>query len=145
MARKPQPHNGVQEWCPDERTVGKLVRVEQIFDGLAQIPISVRNRPVSSTDSSSLSEYDQDATDVYILHVKWLSPDQPFAESGDSGSLVFAKVDSHVVPLGIHYGSVGGISKAYMLHSWWEEMEKLFGDADIYLCNPLECPSIIQT
>jgi len=67
----------------------------------------------------------------------------PFAEPGDPGSLVFARVGDHVVLLGIHAGSGGDVSQPYMLHSWWEEMDNVM-DADFYFCNPLQCLSSAQ-
>jgi len=104
-----------------------------------------------SDNSGSLSENSAasifyDNTPIWILLVKWLSPEVPFAESGDSGSLVFARVDGCIVPLGIHYGSKGDVSRAYLLHTWWEEMENLdpHNETDFYFCNPLQCLSLTE-
>lgn len=102
-------------------TAEMLVRIEEDLKEKEQLPISTLNNPSSpystSYSSSSSSAPDQDDTPVFILHVRGLSPEQPFAEPGDSGSLVFAKVEEHILPLGIHAGSRGIRSKAYMLHS----------------------------
>lgn len=72
---------------------------------------------------TNLTYSPSDDTEVYLLRVKWLSPDQPFAEDGDSGSLVYAKANGHIIPLGIHGGSKGDVSIAFLLHSWWLEFE----------------------
>jgi len=89
-------------------TAGWLVGLEEVMDGLGQLPIHFLQRSMSFSDTSSSStEIDQDDTRVYTLNVKWLSPEMPFAEPGDSGSLVFTRVGNCVVPLGIHVGSIG--------------------------------------
>lgn len=81
-------------------TVGLLMDLKEFMDGLGQFPIQLRRQSISSSESSSSStEYDQDNTRVYILIVKWLSLGMPFAEPGGSGSLVFARVGKHIVPL----------------------------------------------
>jgi hypothetical protein len=36
--------------------------------------------------------------------VKWTHPNEPFGRPGDSGSLVYAKEDGKMIPLGIHLG-----------------------------------------
>ena len=41
--------------------------------------------------------------DEWLGVVEWM--DVPFANSGDSGSLVFAREDGILIPLGIHVGS----------------------------------------
>jgi hypothetical protein len=41
--------------------------------------------------------------DEWLGVVEWM--DVPFADSGDSGSLVFAREDGILIPLGIHVGS----------------------------------------
>lgn len=125
-------------------TAGWLVELEEVMDGLGQLPIHFLRRSMSFSDTSSSStEIDQDDTRVYTLNVKWLSPEMPFAEPGDSGSLVFTRVGNRVVPLGIHVGSIGDVSRAYMLHSWWQEMDKL-EDTDFYFCNSLQCSPFTQ-
>ena len=124
-------------------TSGRLIRVEEIAYGHRQLSVTALIDSFSSSSSSS-SDVDQDDTTVYLLRVKWLSPSQPFAEDGDSGSLVYAKANGHIIPLGIHAGSIGDLSTAYLLHSWWEEFEFLI-DADIYFCDPSRCsPSPLE-
>lgn len=53
--------------------------------------------------------------------------------------MVYAKANGCIIPLGIHSGSKGDVSRAYSLHSWWEEFELLDGNADIYFCDPSRC------
>jgi hypothetical protein len=51
---------------------------------------------------------------VYVLKVRWCDPNYPFAEDGDSGSLIFANDGEVIVPLGS--GSRDTIS--YSLSLW---------------------------
>jgi hypothetical protein len=52
--------------------------------------------------------------DEWLGVVEWM--DVPFADSGDSGSLVFAREDGIVIPLGIHVGSQQAcLTQAYLL------------------------------
>jgi hypothetical protein len=62
--------------------------------------------------------------DVYAfrLVVEWLSYDELFTDSGDSGSLVYAEQEGKIVPLGIHVGSSEGRSYAWLLWSWCDEL-----------------------
>lgn len=62
----------------------------------------------NTTNEGSLEEDDSTHEEVvagYYLCIKWLSRGQPFADDGDSGSLVFAKFNGKIVPLGLHHGS----------------------------------------
>ncbi|MCJ1466394.1 hypothetical protein MMC07_005013 [Pseudocyphellaria aurata] len=74
-------------------TCGKLIEVEEKPNG--------KEQPCRRNLTFTFS----DETDVYVLRIKWLSPEQPFAEAGDSGSLVYAKANGHIIPLEIHWGS----------------------------------------
>jgi hypothetical protein len=75
---------------------------------------------------------------TYRLLVKWSSPDEPFAAGGDSGSLVYAKDEEVIVPLGIHIGSNGTISYSLSLWSICEEISTSL-DADLFFCDPDVC------
>lgn len=50
-------------------------------------------------------EEDEKDEEEWIGCVRWISEDSPFADPGDSGSLVFAREDGIMIPLGIHIGS----------------------------------------
>jgi hypothetical protein len=75
---------------------------------------------------------------TYRLLVKWSSPDEPFVAGGDSGSLVYAKDEEVIVPLGIHIGSNGTISHSLFLWSICEEISASL-DADLFFCDPDVC------
>ncbi|QSS65621.1 hypothetical protein I7I51_06467 [Histoplasma capsulatum] len=98
------------------RTTGKLVLISKV-----------------RTDDPSL-----DQTTAYQMQVKWTDLAIPFAEGGDSGSLVFATDGTKIIPLGIHFGSRGIHSFAYMLYSWVSEVELEF-DVDVYFCSTANC------
>lgn len=113
---------------------GKLIRLKEVLKYCGQLPRSLLRGPSSSTSTSSSSseEIEQDDTRVYLLIIKWISPEIPFAGPGDSGSLVYAKVDEHVIPLGLHVvGSKDDVSRAVLLHTWWTEFEAAF-HADVF-------------
>ena len=119
-------------------TCGKLINLREIMDWKGQLSTTA----LRSSDPGSESfgdEGDKDETPIWVLEIKWVSPSQPFAEEGDSGSLVYAKANDCIVPLGIHSGSKRDVSIAFSLHSWWEELEFLDGNADIYFCDPSRC------
>lgn len=42
------------------------------------------------------------------------------------------------MPLGIHYGSDGDGSHAYLLDSWFTEIEAIL-HCDAFFCDPTEC------
>lgn len=52
--------------------------------------------------------------------VKWLAPDDLFATSGDSGSVVFAPKEGKIMPIGLHLGSLGRevMGSPYTLWQW---------------------------
>jgi hypothetical protein len=45
----------------------------------------------------------EDKNEEWMGVVEWIG--EPFAAPGDSGSLVFAREDGIIIPLGIHVGS----------------------------------------
>ncbi|EFE40752.1 hypothetical protein TRV_04525 [Trichophyton verrucosum HKI 0517] len=92
----------------------------------------------SSSASSSLSTPEQDETMTFYMSIKWIAPDEPFSAPGDSGSLVYTFFDNSIVPLGIHYGSDGDESQAYLLDSWFTEIEAIL-NCDGYFCELTEC------
>jgi hypothetical protein len=57
--------------------------------------------PDNPLDTSKLSYYGV---------VAWLNELNPFADNGDSGSLVYLQLGERKVPIGIHQGSVGTTS-----------------------------------
>lgn len=79
------------------------------------------------------------AVAAYYLKIKWVSDEKPFAVSGDSGSLVYARHDGMIVPLGIHYGSEENESYAWLLWSWCREIYETL-NAELVFCVYPECP-----
>lgn len=118
-------------------TTGNLMRIKELEQGFHQ-GRPLRRSPSSS--QSSDSDCEKDSTRTFHLVVEWLSPAQPFAAPGDSGSLVYAKRDNVIVPFGIHYGSKGCVSYAYLLWFWCEEVS-CWLKADLHFCDPGECPA----
>lgn len=117
-------------------TKGLLTKIKEDQTGLDQVlQRSSLSRLTSSplSQSSSSSTCEQDETKSYYMIVKWTSPDEPFSAPGDSGSLVYALFNDKVVPLGIHHSADGDESYAYLLYSWFTEIESIL-DCDVYFC-----------
>ena len=72
-------------------------------------------------DGSDLEEAEKDE-DEWLGLVEWID-NVPFATSGDSGSLVFAREDGVHVPLGIHVGSKESTSIFVSLETFCYEAE----------------------
>ncbi|KAI1960905.1 hypothetical protein LOZ45_006837 [Ophidiomyces ophidiicola] len=128
------------------RTSGLLVEILHNRRGLKQKLPSRRRRRManssSSESSSSSSSSELDETPAYLLRIKWKNAYDSFSAPGDSGSLVFAEINRKIIPLGIHYGSDSDESYAYLLYSWFSEIELVL-DCDAYFCNPAKCSSDI--
>lgn len=77
---------------------------------------------------------------VYLLIIKWDSPEEQFAVGGDSGSLTWAKDEETIIPLGLHCGSAGTISYSLSLQSICQNISDLL-DADLLFCVSEECGS----
>jgi hypothetical protein len=60
-------------------------------------------------DDDDDDDIDETEEDEWLGVVEWM--DVPFANSGDSGSLVFAREDGIHIPLGIHVGSPGSMPR----------------------------------
>lgn len=75
---------------------------------------------------------------AFSMFIKWTAPDEPFPAPCDTGSIVYIFFDNSIVPLSIHYGSDGDESYAYLLYSWFTEIEAIL-DRDAYFCDPTEC------
>lgn len=84
-----------------------------------------------------------DETPGYFLIIKWESDEEPFAVGGDSGSLVYAKHDGKVVPLGIHRGSIEYHSHACSLWSWCREIYQSL-NAELVFCMQADCEHAAQ-
>lgn len=106
-------------------TAGTLTEIRPLLENYGQ--------KARSSKSKSLDE-----TLTYSLVVRWLSREDPFAEDGDSGALVYAKHENKMVPLGIHYGSKEGTSYSYLLGSWCRELEARL-DAQLRFCQSAHC------
>ncbi|PGH05278.1 hypothetical protein GX51_02999 [Blastomyces parvus] len=87
---------------------------------------------------SYINRLDGGDIDVFELEVDWDAPETPFAESGDSGSLVYAKHEGTIVPLGMHCGSEDTTNYAISLWSFCEEISDAL-DADLLFCDNDEC------
>ena len=88
---------------------------------------------------SDVQKPDDDLS-VFRLKIKWVSPGDPFAVSGDSGSLIWAKDRATIIPLGLHCGSKGITSYSLSLQSICQDVSNLL-DADLFFCIPDECGS----
>jgi hypothetical protein len=64
--------------------------------------------------------------------VEWV--DHPFAQGGDSGSLVWATVKGRKIPVGIHKGSEDGTSFFMLLQPIFDLIEELH-DEDFVFCS----------
>lgn len=107
------------------QTTGQLVDIEDL----------------ENNDSHSKQTLGDDTLAKQLV-IEWLSPEKPFARDGDSGSLVYAKKNGKIVPLGTHHGSDEGLrlSYAYLLWSWCEELYRKLG-LRLTFCPPGRCPN----
>jgi len=80
------------------------------FEDITDIPLDGWYEP--EVDELNLEEDEKDENE-WIGFVRWM--DVPFATSGDSGSLVFAREDGILIPLGIHVGSRENIQTSMFL------------------------------
>ena len=75
------------------------------------------------------------AEDPYYGVIAWIDERSPFAEDGDSGSLVYIPSGPHMIPIGIHKGSEGSISYCLLL-------DRVVGTiAEVLDCDLLFCKS----
>jgi hypothetical protein len=65
---------------------------------------SAKEEDDEDDEDDDASDDDQDDNE-WLGNVRWINPDLPFSDSGDSGSLVFAKENGVTIPLGIHIGA----------------------------------------
>lgn len=70
--------------------------------------------------------------------VKWSSLDNPFATSGDSGSLVSATKEGKIMPIGLHIGSREERSFGVPLYSVATDISENL-DADLLFFMSHEC------
>jgi hypothetical protein len=76
--------------------------------------------------------------------VEWVDLETPFAEGGDSGALVYLKEGTKIVPLGIHRGSVDGLSFYTFEGDVFKALEHVM-DMSLFFfvlanCHPHEVP-----
>ena len=76
---------------------------------------------------------DKLAEDLYYGVIAWIDGNSPFAEDGDSGSLVYMPSGSDIVPIGIHKGSEGSISYCLLLN-WVVGTIAEVLDCDLLFC-----------
>ncbi|KNG81215.1 hypothetical protein ANOM_010331 [Aspergillus nomiae NRRL 13137] len=136
-------------------TVPALLDIDDVYDSLIEmLPLEVHKFGAGTgqttgtlVDIQDLEDDDtystqavRDDTQAFKLKIEWLSPDEPFAQDGDSGSLVYARHHGKTVPLGIHYGSDEGlrVSYSYLLWSWCEEIDNKL-DLRLTFCSPGRC------
>jgi hypothetical protein len=113
--------NGVSTGLTKEN----LVKITREYYGHNQLlPNSPSSSP-SLSDSGFSDAVEQDETKAFYMTILWTNPESPFASPGDSGSLVFTVFTNKSVPLGIHASSDGNTSTAYLLYSWFEEVEHI--------------------
>ena len=74
------------------------------------------------SNSEISTESEDEGPQDWLGIIRWA--DIPFADSGDSGSLVFAFESGIFVPLGVHIGSKNGRSYFIGLESFCYEGEK---------------------
>ncbi|KAH8817388.1 hypothetical protein F5884DRAFT_779212 [Xylogone sp. PMI_703] len=72
--------------------------------------------------------------DLYYGVVAWDSPETPFAEGGDSGSLVYLVEGGNVIPLGIHKGSLEGFSYFLLINHAVGVIGEVL-DLDVLFCG----------
>ena len=94
----------------------------------------------SGLTNGTLSDIQQPVLELpaYRLKVKWDSPEELFAVSGDSGSLIWAKDGESIIPLGLHCGYDGTISYSLSLQSICQNISDLL-EADLLFCVSEEC------
>ncbi|KAM5476748.1 hypothetical protein MauCBS54593_000018 [Microsporum audouinii] len=120
--------------------LGDIGRLRQFL--LEEEPVQVyKYGAASSYTTGFLRQIRQDdhEENLYRLKVQWTSAEEPFAEEGDSGSLVFAKDGDYIIPLGIHCGSRGTTSYSLSLWSICEDISTRL-DADLFFCGPNDLP-----
>jgi hypothetical protein len=76
-----------------------------------------------------------------VGHVKWNAPDEPFAEPGDSGALVWAVIRARIVPIGIHKGSLGDVSHCLLLEPCFDVLAEVYKH-DYVFCSSEKCDYI---
>ena len=76
---------------------------------------------------------DKPAKDPYYGVIAWIDGNSPFAEDGDSGSLLYMPSGSDIVPIGIHKGSKGSISYCLLLNRVVGTIANVF-DCDLLFC-----------
>jgi hypothetical protein len=76
-------------------TMGRFVRIRDV-------PPAGWYEPEDGEEVEEVEEMDKEEEE-WLGVVQWM--DVPFAAPGDSGSLVFAREDGIIIPLGIHVGS----------------------------------------
>jgi len=107
--------------------VGDMTRLtEGILTGLS------RTIPDSPDDP-----LDKELPEYYGV-VSWVDEETPFAESGDSGSLVYLPIGQKIVPIGIHQGSTGPVSYC-LLSNWVLDTLETVIDRGLFFC-PSNCP-----
>jgi hypothetical protein len=72
--------------------------------------------------------------DPYYGVISWIDGNGPFAESGDSGSLIYMPSGPNIVPIGIHKGSEGRISYCLLLNRVVGTIAEVF-DRDLLFCG----------
>jgi hypothetical protein len=77
---------------------------------------------------------DEPAEDPYYGVIAWIDGNSPFAEGGDSGSLVYMPSGPDIVPIGIHKGSEGSISYCLLLNRVVGTIAEVL-DCDLLFCT----------
>jgi hypothetical protein len=92
-----------------------------------------KSKDEEEVEKSKDEEEVEKEEDEWLGVVEWM--DVPFAASGDSGSLVFAREEGIVIPLGIHVGSPESMPKTSMFVS----LETLYFGAEADGLEPHFC------
>lgn len=91
-----------------------------------------------SIPTPDIESVDIELVPGYHVFIEWISPGEPFADYGDSGSFVFAKRNGKIVPIGLHYSSKEGVSRAWLLWSWGNEIQESL-NSDLIFCTRANC------
>jgi len=75
---------------------------------------------------------------VFLGKIRWQTAGDPFADGGDSGSLVWSELNGVKLPIGLHVGSGDGYSTCLLIQSIFDIIEEIY-DKDYFFCGMGYC------
>jgi len=116
-------------------TSGRLVELHRNAEADDQLPVM----PDALNPRRKVTQVTLEADrSVFLGTVEWESAGDPFADCGDSGSLVWAELDGAKVPIGLHIGSGDGYSICLLIQCIFDIIEEVY-DNDYFFCGGEYC------